>query len=396
MLIDLTDAKPFGRNEFRETMAWLRANDPVHWHTRVDGPGFWAVTRYDDALRVYRDAETFSSRFGMRLETNPAAVSAVTGRMLIVSDPPDHTQLKRVLSRGLGPDTVAAAGRLARDVVRDLLAEALAAGEVNMAEVARRLPTRVVCGLMGVPRDEWDWLGGTMNTAFEGEDEETRRASHAEIFLYFTELVARRRRNPGDDFVSRIALDRRTTADGERPLSDEEIVVNCNGVLAGGNETTRYSAAGAVLALVEHPDQWAALRAGGPAVLPTAVEEALRWTTPGVHVLRTAMAPARIGDRDIAAGDRVTIWNISANRDEAAFPHADRFDITRTPNKHVAFGDGRHLCLGARLARLELSIFLEELVDRVERVELTGEPEYTASNFTWGAKSLPVRLVARR
>lgn len=397
MLINLTDEKLFARNEFQGTMAWLRANDPVHWHEESAGRGFWAVTRYEDVLRVYRDSETFSSRFGMRLETNAAAVSAVTGRMLIVSDPPDHTQLKRVLSRGLGPDELATAGKLAREVVRSLLAEAVTAGEVNMAEVARRLPTRVVCGLMGVPREEWDWLGGTMNTAFEGEDAETRRASHAEIFLYFTDLVAERRKNPGDDFVSRICVEERATAvPGEaRPLTDEEIVVNCNGVLAGGNETTRYSATGAVHALIEHPDQWAALVAGGQEIIPTAAEEALRWTTPGVHVLRVATAPTRIGDTEIAEGDRVTIWNVSANRDESTFPDAHRFDLTRSPNHHLTFGGGRHLCLGARLARLELSIFLEELTNYVESVELVGEPEYTESNFTWGTKTLPVRLTPR-
>ncbi len=393
MLIDLTNEKLFARKEFQETMAWLRANDPVHRHTG----GFWAVTRYADVLRVYRDSETFSSKYGMRLETNAAAVSAVTGRMLIVSDPPDHTQLKRVLNRGLGPDELADAGRLARAVVRDLLAEALDQGEVNLAEVARRLPTRVICGLMGVPREEWDWLGGTMNAAFEGEDAEVRRASHAEIFLYFTDLVAQRRKSPGDDFVSRICAEERATGvPGEaRPLTDEEIVVNCNGVLAGGNETTRYSATGAVHALIENPDQWALLRENGEEILPTAVDEALRWTTPGVHVLRIATAPTRIGETDIAEGDKVTLWNVSANRDEAAFPNADRFDLKRTPNQHIAFGGGRHLCLGAKLARLELSIFLDELTKHVESIDLIGEPEYTESNFTWGTKTLPVRLTAR-
>jgi cytochrome P450 len=396
VLIDLTDAKPFARNEFDETMRWLRANDPVHWHAEPGGPGFWAVTRHADAVGVYRDTETFSSRFGMRLEANPLAVSAVSQRMLIVTDPPDHSQLKRVLSKALGPDELAAIGVLAREVVKDLLTEAVAAGEVNMAEVARRLPTRVVCGLMGVPREEWDWLGGTMNMAFEGEDEEIRRGSHAEIFLYFTELLDTRRREPGDDFVSRIATDTRATSSGEsRPLTDEEIIVNCNGVLAGGNETTRYSAAGAVLAFIEHPDQWAALREGGHEVIATAVEEVLRWTTPGVHVMRTAMKPAVVGGVDVAEGERVTLWNVSANRDEDAFPDPYRFDITRTPNRHVTFGDGRHLCLGSRLARMELAIFLEELVRQVESFEPAGTVEYTESNFTWGARSLPVRLRPR-
>lgn len=387
MLIDLTDDAAFGGNSFWPAMAWLRENDPVHWHE--SGGGFWAVTRYADAVAVYRDSDIFSSRYGMRLDTNEVAVAAVSQRMLIVSDPPEHTQLKRVLNKSVFPEN---SEDLVRGIVRELLAEALAAGEVDMVEVIRRLPTRVVCALLGVPRPEWDWLGTTMNGAFEGADEEVRSGNHAEIFLYFTELLRERRKNPGTDFISRIATDRRDTVDGEQGLTDEEIIVNCNGVMAGGNETTRYSAAGGLLALTRNPDQWAALRTRGAEAIPTAVEEILRWTTPGVHVLRTAMRRTRLGDRDIAVGDRVTVWNVSANRDERAFPDAGRFLVDRTPNRHLTFGGGRHLCLGARLARLELAVFLEELTTLVSAVELTGEPAYTASNFTTGTSYLPVRL----
>jgi cytochrome P450 len=387
VLIDLTDDAAFGGSEFWPAMAWLRDNDPVHWHEA--GGGFWAVTRYADAVEVYRDSDAFSSRYGMRLDTNPDAVAAVSQRMLIVSDPPEHTQLKRVLNKSVFPDDL---DGLVREIVRELLAEALAAGELDIVDVIRRLPTRVVCALLGVARPDWDWLGRTMNGAFEGEDEAARSGNHAEIFLYFTELLAKRRKDPGNDFISKVATDRRDTPDGERALTDEEIIVNCNGVMAGGNETTRYSAAGGLLAFIQHPDQWAALRAGGQDVIPTAVEEILRWTTPGVHVMRTAMRTARIGERDIAVGDRVTVWNVSANRDERAFPEADRFRVDRTPNRHLTFGGGRHLCLGAKLARLELAIFLEELGRQVSTVELIGEPAYTASNFTWGCRYLPVRL----
>jgi cytochrome P450 len=388
-MIDLTDNDAFGGAAFWSTMEWLRDNDPVHRHPFPGGGYFWAVTRYADVVEVYKDSDIFSSRYGMRLDTNPEAVAAVSQRMLIVSDPPEHTQLKRVLNKSVFPDDL---DGLVRGIVRDLLAEALAAGELDIVDVIRRLPTRVVCALLGVARPDWDWLGSVMNGAFEGPDEEARTGNHAEIFLYFAELVAKRRKNPGTDFISKIATDRRETLDGERELTDEEIIVNCNGVMAGGNETTRYSTAGGLHAFTQNPDQWELLRTGGPAVIPTAVEEILRWSTPGVHVLRTAMRPTRIGDTDIAVGDKVTLWNVSANRDERAFPDAHRFDITRTPNRHLSFGGGRHLCLGARLARLELAVFLEELVKQVSVVELIGEPTYTASNFTWGTRTLPVRL----
>jgi len=388
VLIDLTDDARFGDNTFWSMFAWLREHDPVHWHEK---DGFWAVTRYADAMEVYRDSDVFSSRYGMQLGTNPEAVAAVSQRMLIVSDPPEHTQLKRVLNKGIALDDFAA---MIREVVQELLTDALAAGELDFVDMIQRLPTRVVCALLGVPRPDWDWLGRTMTDAFEDPDELVRAVNHAEVFQYFTDLLIERRKNPGDDFISRVATERRGSLDGELELTDEEIIVNCNGVMAGGNETTRYSTAGGMLAFTEDPAQWALFRERGAEVVPTAVEEILRWTTPGVHVMRTTMKPTTIGGREIKVGDRVSVWNMSVNRDERVFDDADRFRIDRTPNRHVAFGGGRHMCLGARFARMELTIFLEELAERVSAIELTGEPVFMASNFTWGVRQLPVRLKA--
>jgi cytochrome P450 len=393
--VDLKDAELFRSNDFWPTLAWLRANDPVHWHPEPDGPGFWALTRYRDIVDVYTDHETFSSRYGMRLDSNPAAVSAVSQRMLIVSDPPDHTQLKRVLARPFGPAEMPRIEARVREVVGEVVRSAVTGQSLDFLEVAKKIPNYVVCALMDLPRADWGWVGKVTTEAFEGLDEEARSGAHGEIFLYFSDLVAARRRHPGDDFVSRVVHDR-LAVDREgtvRPLTDEEIIFNCNGVLAGANETTRYSAAGGVLALVENPDQWQALVDGGSDAVATAVEEILRWTVPGMHAMRTAIRPARIGDVRIAVGDRVTLWNGSANRDEDMFEHADRFAVRRAPNRHITFGAGRHLCLGSKLARLELSVFLAELTGRAERVELTGEPRFNASNFTWGLCELPVRLV---
>ncbi|NKE58810.1 cytochrome P450 [Lentzea sp. PSKA42] len=395
MDIDLTDGQLFARNEFWAALAHLRRHDPVHWHPDDDG-GFWVVTRYDDVVGVYSDPDSYSSRYGMRLGGNPDAVAAVAQRMLIVSDPPDHTHLKRVFAKSFTTAEMHRVDGLVRRVVRDVLADAVEVGELDFLDVAKKIPNHVVCALMDVPRSDWEWIGQVTTDAFEGADEATRAGAHSEIFLFFTELLAERRARPGDDFVSRIALDRRATDDpaGGRPLSDEEIVFNCNGVLAGANETTRYSAAGAVLALAENPDQWAVLRAGGAQAAPTAVEEVLRWTVPGVHALRTVVRATTVGGVHIGVGERVTVWNASANRDEAVFDEADRFRVGRAANRHITFGAGRHLCLGSRLARLELTVFLEELVARVRGFELVAEPTYNASNFTWGLRNLPVRLLA--
>ncbi|MEU6594047.1 cytochrome P450 [Streptomyces sp. NPDC046881] len=393
MRVDLLDPDLFAANAFWPTLRHLRQQAPVHWHEHPDGGGFWVVTRYEDIVAVYTDHDSFSSRYGMRLDSNPEAVSAVAQRMLIVSDAPEHTRLKRVLAGAFAPNEMPRFEALVRQVVRETVTEALDRVEFDFIDIAKQVPNRVVCAFMGVPRTDWEWLGDIATEAFEGADEQARTGAHSEIFLYFSELLAERRKSPGEDFLSRIAADGALSEEtGERrPLTDEEIVFNCNGVLAGANETTRYSAAGGVLAFMENPAQWDLLRSSpGPEAVPAAVEEILRWTVPGVHALRTALRPARLGGVDIAPGDRVTVWNASANRDESVFADPDAFLVTRTPNRHITFGAGRHLCLGARLARLELGVLFEELTSRVKQFRPTGEALFNASNFTWGVRSLPV------
>lgn len=393
MEIDLTNPGIWERNEFGETLAWLRANEPVYRHEEKDGPGFWVLSRYADIVHMYGDDDLFSSRYGMRLDSDPDAVAAVQGRMLIVTDPPVHTRIRQLVGTGLGraamPRIEAAVGRVVSDVVADAVAE----GELDFLTAAKKIPNYVVCDLMGLPREHWEWVGDTMTESFDATDE-AKVAADGELFLLFTELLMERRDNPGDDFISLIAQARRRDRDGaERELTDEEIIVNCHGVLAGANETTRFVVSAGVLELAREPAHLAWLRTAGPTGIATTVEEMLRWATPAVHVLRTVTRDTEIGGVPIAAGDRVTAWNPSANRDESVFPDPDRFLPDRTPNKHVAFGIGQHFCIGARLGRMELAAFLNELLARVDHVELTGEPRYNSSNFTWGLTSLPVALV---
>jgi cytochrome P450 len=398
MKVNLKDPTLFARNEFWPVLAWLRANAPVYRHEEPDGPGFWVLSRHRDIVDAYSRHDVFSSRHGMRLDSNADAVSAVSQRMLIVSDPPEHTRLKRVLGRAFAAGEIQRLGHLVRRVVAEVMAQALAAGDIDVIDTAKQIPNHVVCALMGIPRADWEWIGSITTEAFEGDDEDERSSAHAEIFLFFTELLEQRRRHPGDDLVSWISQERRATdVTGEdQLLTDEEIVFNCNGILAGANETTRYSTAGGVLALAQNPDQWQRLRRGGPDAVPAAVEEILRWTTPGVHALRTVTQPTQVRDVALEPGDRVTLWNVSANRDEDVFADSQRFQVDRTPNRHITFGHGRHLCLGAKLARLELAAFLEELLTQVEGIELLGEPRFNASNFTWGLRQLPVRLQRTR
>ncbi|MEU6212846.1 cytochrome P450 [Streptomyces sp. NPDC090085] len=400
MEIDLLDPGPFGRNDFWSTFSWLRANSPVHWHPEPgseDG-GFWALTKHRDIMKAYADSDTFISGRGMRLGSDPAAVAAVTQRMLIVSDVPHHTRLKRALQQAFGPQQMPRLEALVEQVVGELVTESAEHEELDFIDLAKQLPNRVVCAVLGIPRADWAWIGALTTDAFDSPDEAVRSSAHSEIFLYFIELLAERRARPGDDLVSQIAHDTLVDeGDGsERPLSDHEIVFNLNGVLSGANETTRYSAAGAVHMFAEHPDQWRLLRALGPDGIAPAVEEVLRWTTPGVHALRTAAHDTEINGIPVAAGARVTLWNVSANRDEEVFADPHAFRVDRRPNRHVAFGHGRHLCLGARLARFELGALLTEMLAVLDGFELAGPVSFNSSNFTWGINSLPVRLLRSR
>ncbi|MGW2579985.1 cytochrome P450 [Streptomyces virginiae] len=400
MEIDLLDPGPFGRNDFWPTFTWLRAHSPVHWHPEPgsDDGGFWVLSRHRDIMKVYADSDTFSSARGMRLGSDPAAVAAVAQRMLIVSDVPHHTRLKRALHQAFGPQQMPRLEAMVEKVVGELVTEALEHDELDFIDLAKQLPNRVVCAMMGIPRADWAWIGALTTDAFDSPDDEVRTNAHSEIFLYFIELLAERRARPGDDLVSQIAHDTLVDeGDGvERPLSDHEIVFNLNGVLSGANETTRYSAAGAVHMFAEHPDQWRLLRCLGQGDIAPAVEEILRWTTPGVHALRTAVRDTEINGIPVAEGARVTLWNVSANRDEDVFADPHAFRVDRRPNRHVAFGHGRHLCLGARLARFELGALLTEMLGVLDGFELAGPVTFNSSNFTWGINALPVRLLRSR
>jgi cytochrome P450 len=281
-----------------------------------------------------------------------------------------------------------------RDVVNDALTRMAQRESFDfVGEIAGPLPLSVICQLLGVPRSDWHLMIDWTRTAFGSttSDEVVTDAQKAEananIFAYYADLLRQRRRSPGDDIVSALA---RATIHG-RPLTDEEILLNINGLITGGNETTRHASAGAVIALTRHPDQWRRLKAA-PDLARTAVEEVLRWTAPSLNVMRTALTEITIGGQLIRAGERVSIWNPAVNRDPDVFPDADRFDIGRTPNRHLTFGMGRHLCIGAALARFELLVLLREMAARVREIHPTGPVKRLRSNLMWGVDRVPVRL----
>jgi cytochrome P450 len=285
----------------------------------------------------------------------------------------------------------------ARERTAELFARAVRQQRFDFAtEIVDHVPINTMGDLMDVPEADRAqlvaWNTETLGSRHAGRTDEFEEIlARNEILLYFQDLAAHRRRTPGDDVISALATG---TIDGE-PLTDEEIVLNCYSLILGGDESSRLSATGALVALVEHPDQWRALK-DGTVGLDSAVEEVLRWTTPAMHFGRRALVDVPVGDRLIRAGDIVTLWNISANFDDEAFPEPGRFDLARTPNRHVTFGYGPHFCIGAFLGRAHVEAVLEGLRDHVAVAKLVGEPRQIYSNFVYGHINLPVELTPEK
>ncbi len=245
--------------------------------------------------------------------------------------------------------------------------------------------------MMGVPESDWERLFTLSRQAFGADAAMTRRFAHLEIMGYFANLAMAKAAYPADDLVSVLVTGE---IEGAR-ISKEEIILNCDNLFVGGAENTRIAAAGGMLAFLEHPEQWRRL-VEDPTLLPTSVEEVLRWTSTPTHILRTALRPLEIRGRRIDAGDLVTLWIPSANRDDEVFTNPDQFDVSRQPNRHLALGFGEHFCVGNKLARVEIRLLYQELIDRSLGIELDGEPRRLGSIVVNGLEHLPVKLVPRR
>ncbi|MCA6095486.1 cytochrome P450 [Streptomyces sp. SCA3-4] len=392
---DLSDPRRYAAEGIEEVWSRLRKAHPLFLTRRPAAADFWSVLSHDLASQVLRDSSAFSSTGGMRLDADPVANEAAAGKMLIVTDPPRHGGIRRVINSGFTPRMVRRLTDNIRLTAIGVIEAALEQGDVDFTEVAARLPVSVISDMLGVPRADWDFMLELTMIAF-GADEnagtDPRRVAeaHTELLVYYDNLLRQRRRDPQDDIVSALA---HGTVDGA-PLTDEEILLNCNGLISGGNETTRHATVGGLLALMREPDQWARLRTE-PDLLPSAVQEILRFTSPALHVLRTARQEVTLGGRTIRPGDQVAVWLPAANRDEAVFADPDRFDVARTPNRHLAFAQGTHFCLGSALATSELSIFFEEFVARVGAVVPREAPKRMESNLIWGFTSMPVTLTRR-
>ncbi|MGV9295494.1 cytochrome P450 [Amycolatopsis sp. NPDC003676] len=382
--MNLADPRTFesDRTEFWRS---TRAHNPVYRH---EPHGFWVVSRHADVLAVYRDAAHYTSERGNVLVTLLAGGDSAAGRMLAVTDGPRHRELRQILQRAFTPSALDRLTRQVRRNTRTLIVDAVSGGDCDFAaDVAGRIPITTVGHLLGVPESDHDFLLTQTKRALSSDDRDSDELESSlarnEILAYFTDLLADRRTTPADDVLTALAATR---------LSAEEIVLNCYSLLIGGDETSRLSMIEAVRALAAHPSQWDVLR-NGDIDLATATDEVLRWSTPAMHFGRTAIADTEIAGHPIAAGEVVTLWLSSANRDETVFAEPDRFDLRRTPNKHLAFGYGPHYCVGAQLARIELAELLSALRKYATGFEVVGSPRRIHSNFLTGYSTLPVRFV---
>jgi cytochrome P450 len=398
--IDLSDHDAFVDGVPYEAFARLRREDPVHWNDEPDGGrGFWAVTRYEDIRAVHRDVQTFSSEIGgTSLEDlDPEHVEA--RKSMIDMDPPRHNELRAIINKRFTPRAVEVWEAQVRRVANEVLDRALPLGEFDfVAEVSSEIPMQVFAEIMGIPQDErrqiielGDRLLGNQDPEYAVEPDEAHRSLPfsspvaLEMFAFGRRLAQARRDNPRDDIVTQLAFE---------GLTQREYDVYFILLATAGNETTRHTITHGLLALLEHPDQLERLKADRELFKPAA-EEMLRWATPVHHFRRTAAVDTELAGTPIKAGDKVTTWFVSGNRDEAIFENPDTFDIARSPNPHMAFGPGGiHHCLGAHLAKMEVRIAFEELLARPEVLELAGRPERLRSNFFNGIKRLPVRVAA--
>ncbi|MFD7613196.1 cytochrome P450 [Streptomyces sp. NPDC059828] len=389
--IDLADPNLHAERDLTALWRHLREQDPLHWQPpRGNRPGFWVLTRYDDVSAAYRDTRRFHSDRGNVLDTLLAGGDSAAGMMLPLMDGPRHAALRGALMKAFSPRALAGVVDSVRTASRELVTEFLERGRCDFArDIAGLLPLRAICDLLDVPHRDRQLMLEMTSSALGSDSEDALRenawVSKGEILLYFSDLAAQRRRNPGEDIVSLLT---QCTVDGGR-LTDEEVILNCYSLILGGDETTRLALVGGVAALLDDPGQWSAYRSGRIAT-ETAVEEVLRWATPTLHAGRTAGADTDLHGRTIRKGDVVTLWNASANRDGDAFAEPDRFLLSRQANRHLTFAYGSHFCLGAFLARAEIGAVLDDLRERVGTMETAGPPRRVYSNFLGGLVSLPI------
>lgn len=402
-------------NGIKEKFRWARDNMPVGLVQAEGYMPFWAITRHEDIMTVSKDNARFLNA-PKSVVLGPIAVQMLTHmitggsphlvRSLVTMDAPEHMDYRKLTQSWFMPKNLSSLEEKIRGIARASVDAMLATGGSCdfVHQVSALYPLHVVMQILGVPHEDEPLMLKLTQEMFGGEDPDLNRARSVELtpeqvtqFVieavrdfegYFMKLAADRRADPKDDVATVIA---NAVIDGE-PISDRNAAGYYIIVAAAGHDTTSASTAGAMWALAKDPEQFARIKADR-SLLPGLIEEAIRWTTPVQHFMRTAAEDCEIGGQRIAKDDWLMLCYVSGNHDERVFPDPDRFDASRGPNRHVAFGAGVHQCLGLHLARLEMRILFDELLDRIDSVELAGTPQRASSTFVGGPKTLPIRFV---
>ncbi|MEQ9464448.1 MAG: cytochrome P450 [Haliea sp.] len=398
MEIDVYSPDSYTAGIPHEQFAWLREHAPVYWHPHPDGGGYWVLSRHADIVAVSRDFKTFSAQQGfVMVDDMPPDILAMVQNQLLGMDPPNHGPIRRAVISRFTSRRLAELEPKVRAIARGVMAQARVDEEINFVDdLAGDLPTAVICSLLDIPQSMWAQIRRWSDLQTSGTDpdlggspEEVTQAS-MEMGSYGYSLASERRDGDGEDLVSLLV---NQEIDGHR-VSELEFASLFVQLAVAGNETTRGLISSGMDQLLHQPELYRAL-AADPAGLPLAVEEMLRWTCPLHYFRRTATCDSEIRGQKIAAGERVVMLYSSGNFDAEVFAQPLRFDITRNPNPHLAFGHGIHLCLGANLARMEARIFFEEFFRAFAGIERTGQPAYIRSNSIHGFKQMPVRLRGR-
>lgn len=386
--VDLLDSALYTNGNPYEVWRAMREAGPVHHQVARTGSEFWAVVGHEAGQQVLTDWKSFTSTRGAMLrEDDNSAPYPGAGKMPILTDAPRHTELRRAVARLFTPRAVRKLGALAGEVAGSLLADLRARGGGDFAaDVAAKFPLAVQAEILGIPPEDVPlMLDATSRSVDEGEH---AALGHHDVMAYFLRAIGTRRSEAGRDLIDALL----TARAGGLSLSDEEIVLTCDNIVVAASQTAQHAVSGGLLALLEHPEAWKALREGRVGV-GSAVEELLRWTAPATHVMRTAVCDTELAGTTIRAGDAVAVWLPSANRDGTVFADPDELILDRSPNPHLSLGAGPHLCLGAALVRVLLRALLEDLIGADTSLALASPPTWQSSWAINRMRSLPVTVV---
>ena len=400
---DLSSYETFVNGFPHDAFVQLREHAPVWWHEPTvrtpDGEGFWCVSSHELVVEVFRSPRTYSSHTGGDRPYGGTMINdmEMSGKLLNMMDDPRHQRIRQLVSKGFTPKRIA---RLRSDLeaIAERTLDAVAPqpggrGSCDIVvDVAAELPLQAICLLLGAPGEDrhalCEWVDVTSSDFSDEVPSSVRSEASAHLFQYGQRLIRARTSEPRDDLLSVVIHGELPDQDPSR-LDETEVAMFWSLLFTAGAETTRKAIATGIWELSKSPEQLDALRADR-SLMPTAVEEIVRWTTPSVYKRRTATCDTVLGGQRIRAGEKVVVWEMSANRDGAVFDEPFEFRIDRAPNNHVGFGHGPHFCLGANLARLEIDVMLNAVLDRWHHIEAIGEPTYTRTNRLSGLRTLPV------